>query len=120
MIKVLDLTQGNIIAFRMEGKIEAKDYEIIDPLLEKTKKENEEIKLFMDIGKIEGLEGAAITEDFKTYFKHIGSVSRIAVVTDYDSQKVLLKLSDIFTNTEIKFFPQKEKDIAIAWVTRES
>ncbi len=120
MIKVLDLTQGNIIAFRMEGKVKAKDYEIIDPLLEKTRKENDEIKLLMDIGKIEGVEGAAIAKDFKTYFKHIGAVSRIAVVTDFESHKALLKLSDIFTNIEIKFFPQKEKDIAISWIMQEN
>ncbi|MFN2395855.1 MAG: hypothetical protein ABR597_09230 [Bacteroidales bacterium] len=45
MFKILSFTKGKVIAFRAEGKIEMADYDKINALLEKTKREYERVGL---------------------------------------------------------------------------
>lgn len=80
MFKLLDLTKDNLIAFRVSGHIEESDYEKINTLLEKTEREFDSIKLYIDLEEIQGIEPMALWEDFKTYFKHVAKAKKAAIV----------------------------------------
>ena len=52
MFEILDITKDNVIAFKATGKIEEADYDKIIPLMEKTEREGNPVRLFIEIGDI--------------------------------------------------------------------
>ncbi len=118
MFTYLDLTKDNIIAFKAEGEITKADYDSLIPLLNKTGREHDAIRLLVEIGDIKGITIRAFLEDVATYFKHIRSIEKIAVIGDSQAEKVWAKLADPFTRTDVKYHPRAEKDLAMEWIER--
>lgn len=116
MFRVLDLTNKDLIAIQIDGKISKSDYDKITPLIEKTVKEYGKIKLYIQIDNIEGIELKAFAEDVKTYFKHFSDINKIAVVGENDWQKFWSKLASPFVSGEIKFFRHEEVVEARKWI----
>lgn len=119
MFVILDLTRDNLIGFRVEGKIEKSDYEKIQALLDKTEREYEKLKLYIEIGNIEGMSFEALWEDFKTWFGHIRKLSKVAVTGKGGVEKVLTKLTNPFVSAEVRFFSFNETSKARDWITGE-
>lgn len=116
MFDILDLTKDNVIAVRAHGKIEKADYEKLDPLLEKTEKEQDKIRLYLEIGDIQGITFEALLKDIATYFKHIKKVEKVAVTGHNGAGKAWVKVADPFIRADIKYFPESEKRIAVDWI----
>ncbi len=117
MFKILDITKDNLIAFQVKGKVEKSDYDKLNPILEKTGREFDTRKLYVEIIEIEGIDPAALWEDFKVYFKHIKNFNRVAIVGSGKMVETLSKLSKPFISGEIKFFNHSETLIARDWIT---
>jgi len=118
MFKVLDLTNKDLIAVSINGKIEKKDYDKITPLIEKTVKEYGKVKLYIQINNIGGIEPKAFMEDVKTYFKHFDDISKIAVVGETSWHKLWTELASPFISGEIEFFSHSETVEARDWVLK--
>lgn len=119
MFDILSLTQDNLIGFRVEGNIEKSDYEKIQALLDKTEREYEKLKLYIEIGKIDGITMQALWQDFKTYFGHVGKLSKVAIVGSGGIEKMLTKLTNPFVSAEVRFFGFNESISARNWITGE-
>lgn len=119
MFEMLDMTKDNLLAFKVKGEIRKEDYDKINDILEKTGKEHEKLKLFIDMESIEGIKPAALWEDFKTYFRHIGKIRRIAVVGESGITKTLTQMANPFIRGKVKFFPREETVPAREWITRD-
>ena len=119
MFDVLKVTQDNLIGFRVEGKIEKADYEKLQALLDKTEREYDKLKLYIEIGKIEGMTLQALWEDFKTYFGHIKKFSKVAVIGSGGIDKILTKLTNPFVSAEVRFFSLNESHTARDWIMGE-
>lgn len=116
MFRVLDLTNKDLIAIQIDGKLDKSDYDKITPLIDKTVKEYGKIKLYIQIDNIEGIEPKAFVEDVKTYFKHFNHINKIAVVGENDWQKLWSNVTSPFVSGEIKFFRQSEVVEARKWI----
>ncbi len=116
MFHILDFTKDNLIAFQVEGKVEKADYDKLKPLLEKTEKEYDTRKLYIEIKDIEGIEPSALWEDFKVYFKHIKNFDKIAIVGPGNIEKKLSNLSKPFVSGELRFFEISQAITARDWV----
>ena len=116
MFEILDITKDNLIAFKVRGKVEKKDYDKLTPLLEKTEREFDTRKLYFEIEEIEGIEPSALWEDFKIYFQHIKNFDKIAVVGKGGVVEKLTNLTGPFVSGEIKFFEVGEAVIARKWI----
>jgi len=116
MFEILDITKNNLIAFKVRGKVEKKDYDKPTPLLEKTKREFDTRKLYVEIENIEGIEPAALWEDFKVYFLHVKNFKKIAVVGQGGVIEKITNLTKPFVSGEIKFFETGEAVNARDWV----
>lgn len=119
MFKILDITKDNLIGFRASGKIEEEDYEKLNPILEKTKKEQNAIRLYIEIGELQGITFKALIKDIVTYFRHVKKVEKVAVTGKNGFEKAWVKVADPFIKAEIKYFPVPEKDFAVSWVREE-
>ncbi len=116
MFKILDITKDNLIAFKVKGKIEKADYDKLTPLLEKTEREFDTRKLYVEIEEIGGIEPAALWEDFKLYFLHVKNFEKVAIVGQGDAIEKVTKLTQPFVSGEIRFFEEKEASDAKGWI----
>ncbi len=119
MFKILDLTKGNLIAFKVKGKIEKADYDKLNALLEKNEKEYDKQRLYIEISidDIEGIEPSALWEDIKTYFKEFRNLEKTAIVGESKLVKNLSQLSKPFVSGQLKFFDEKETVAAKEWIS---
>ncbi len=118
MFKILDNTKEKIIAFKVFGKVIKTDYDVLNPLLEKTEKEYEAVRLFIEIGDIEGITAEALIKDIATYFKHAKHIEKVAVIGQGKMEKVWAKIADPFIRADVNYFLPEEKDIAVEWIER--
>ncbi len=116
MFKILDITKDNLIAFNVKGKVEKADYDKLTPLLEKTEREFDTRKLYVEIENIEGIEPSALWEDFKIYFRHIKNFDKIAIVGKGGVVEKLTNLTGPFVSGEIRFFETGEAVNARDWI----
>ncbi len=116
MFEVLNLTKDDIIGLKIEGKIEAKDYEKLNPILNKTEKEHDKIKLYLEIDRIDGIEPKAVIEDIKAYFNHVKHLKKVAVVGREGMEKSLTKVAHPFVNADVRYFPIQNAIIAKEWL----
>ncbi len=116
MFEILDFTKDNLIAFKVRGKIEKKDYKKLQSLLEKTEREFEFLKLFIEFNDPVKITLEALAEDFKTYFSHINEIDKVAIVGSNGIEKGISKISDLFIDAEIKYFPCSEINSAREWI----
>ncbi len=118
MFEILDITRNNVIAFKVKGKVEKKDYDKLTPLLEKTEREFDKRRLYVEIEDIEGIEPAALWEDFKVYFLHIKNFDKIAIIGRRGVIEKLTNLTGPFVSGEIKFFETGEAVNAREWIKK--
>ncbi len=116
MFTILDFTKDNLVAFQVEGKVEKADYEKLKPLLNKTERDYDTQKLYVEIKSLEGIEPAALWEDFKVFFKHIKNFDKIAIVAPDEISKSLTGLTKPFISGELKFFDNSQAITARDWV----
>lgn len=118
MFEILDITKKNVVAFKATGKIEEADYDKIIPLMEKTEREGNPVRLFIEIGDISGITGKGLLKDIITYFKHIKHIKKVAVVGRNGTGKGWAEVADPFVRAEIRYFPVEEKLIAEEWIVK--
>jgi len=118
MFKILDFTKNNVIAFRVEGKIEKADYDKLNALLEKTDREYDKIRLYLEIdpSDIEGIEPLALWEDFKTYFRYFKSLEKLAIIGSGKLEEGITKIVKPFVSGEVKYFPKEKANEGKKWI----
>ncbi len=122
MFTILDFTKHNLIAFKVKGKIEKADYDKLNALLEKTAREYDRQKVYLEIEPedVEGIEPKALWEDIKTFFKHIKNLDKLAIVSNSPVVEKTAKISKPFVSGEVKYFSDKEAITAREWVKEDT
>ncbi len=117
MFEIKDLTRDNIIALKAYDKIKKEDYEKLEPLLDKTKREDKPVRLFVEIGDLSGATGQALMKDIAMYFKHARNMEKVAVVGENKYfEKSWAKVADPFMKADVKYFPKEEQVVAENWI----
>jgi hypothetical protein len=116
MYKILDLTDSNLIALQVEGKIVKTDYELLNTLLRNVRENYDTIRLYLEINNIEGIEPSAVWEDIKTYFRHFRDIDRVAVISSDSTVKTLTNLGKTFVSGETRFFNDSDFMRAREWI----
>ena len=106
MLELIDIDIDNAVAFRVSGKITENDMSaVLDRASEKIEHYGD-IVFFEQIDSFDGIEIAAIVEEFKYLFDvGLSNIKKVAVVTDKKWIESVANLeSKIFTGIEIKCF----------------
>lgn len=116
MIEKLPASSGNILGFRIRGKLTEADYrDLLVPEMEKAMKEYSKIRVVWVMEGFEGWTVGGAWEDFLLGLK-FSAVEKMATVIDenWDEWMTLLfKAFTTLTRTEIRFF--KTERLAEAW-----
>lgn len=115
MIKILEESRNNLLAVRVTGEIEAKDYDILKPILGKTIDEHEKAYAYIEILDLESVTPKAVMEDLKslpTYNKF----EKVAIVGDAKWKKIITDTVGKLLKPSTKYFNFDEKADAMEWV----
>jgi hypothetical protein len=105
-----------VIAFSAVGKVEAADYEVLKPAIEKAVADHEKVRIVFEMGpEFEGYTAGAAWEDARLWAPHLTDWERVAVVTDHAFMAGALRAFGAIMPGEIKVFPVGELDKATEW-----
>ena|SRR5690554_4760029 len=116
MFKILDNTKENIIAIQVEGEITRHDYEKINPLIDKTIREYNQLKFLILMGEIDAIKPEAFIKDVKIYLNSFNKIEKVAIVGNSSWQKLLAGISSPFISGKLKFFQQSQIMEAQSWL----
>jgi hypothetical protein len=119
MIEKLPGSSGNILGFRIWGKLTEADYrDLLVPELERAMKEYPKIRVLLTLERFEGWTVGGAWEDLTLAFK-IPAIERMAIVVDetWDEWMTLLfQAFAVLTRTDLKFFRQDRNQEAWDWI----
>lgn len=117
----LELIEGlpdAVVGLEAVGEVTSDDYErVAIPAIERARVTHDKIRLVHVLGeRLERHSGGAIWEDAKLGVANVRSFERIAVVTDLDHVRSLVKGAAWSVPGEMRLFTSAERRDAIAWV----
>jgi hypothetical protein len=120
MITLLHQEIGNVVSFRLEGKIDAEDIDKIADILEKKFDSEESVNLYIEIDNDLEESFGGIFEQAKKGFTvilpNLGKIKKAALVSDKGWLRKITDFKDMFFTMEMRGFPSNEKDKAFQWI----
>jgi universal stress protein A len=115
MITDIPINESHVFAFKITGKLEADDYKIFRPKLDKIfEEEGRPISLLIKLEDFQGWTAQAAWEDLKIGFKYHDDFLRIAIVGEKIWEKLISGFGDLFTVADVEYF-ENESD-ALDWI----
>lgn len=108
---------GSTVVVEAEGKIDASDYKILVPAVERIVKEHGHANLVLVTRDLKGETLGGMKNDAKFAFSAYKDIKRFALVTDQDWLRAGLKIIAPFTHTEEKIFALDQQAEAEAWAS---
>lgn len=106
----------NLIAVRMDGKIEKSDIEEITRRVEEITGRGEKVRLYVEVDSFPMISWAALKEDLGLGIRHWSDFEAKAVVTGMAWSEHLAKLADsLFPAFQVRRFSPEQRDEALAW-----
>jgi len=119
MIARLPESSGNVVGFRIQGKLTDEDYkEGLIPPLEQAIAENRKIRMLMLMEDFKGWTARGAWDDFFNWPKFV-AVERLAIVIDenwHDFMTSLFKAFARVTHMELRFFSRDRLEEAWAFL----
>jgi hypothetical protein len=119
MIEKLPGSSGNVLGFRLWGKLTEADYrDLLIPELERALKEYPTIRVLFTLEHFEGWTVGGAWEDFTLIFK-LSGIERMGLLVDETWDEWMTWLFKAFasvTHTEFRFFRQDRNQEAWDWI----
>ncbi|HTQ59881.1 MAG TPA: STAS/SEC14 domain-containing protein [Candidatus Solibacter sp.] len=118
MIEALTGFPPKVLAFACKGHVTKNDYEtVLIPVVDKALKEPGKVRLFYRTDPdFSGIAPGAMWDDFKVGMEHLLRWERIAVVSDVDWIRHMLRVFSFVIPGAVKFFRLNEETIAREWI----
>lgn len=118
MITKLDLSKGNLLAFKLSGEIHDEGIKIFTTDLKAALEEYDKVRLYLEFERFSGWDSvAAFEETMKTKALALGKIEKYAVVTDKQWLQKSAPLADLVTpRYPIRVFEMEKREEAIEWI----
>ncbi len=117
MIEKMSESAGNVVGYRVEGKIKKEDYtETLFPEVSALVEQEGSIGLLLQLDDLKGEEMKAWGKDLKFGKEFRKKIERLAVVGDGRLEKIIASVADPFYARDAKYFHTADLDKAWAWV----
>jgi hypothetical protein len=118
MIELIQGLPDGVVGIEAVGKVTAADYSGVTPVFESALATHEKIRLIHVLGnRFTGFTAGGMWQDGRLGLSHATSFERIAVVTDLDTVRTLVKRGGWTIPGEVRLFSNAEKDEAVRWVS---
>jgi hypothetical protein len=119
MIERIPNLPNNVLGFVAKGTLTADDYEkIIIPAVESLFSHQDKVRFLLHLGEdFAGIEGAAVHEDFELALKHLNGWERLAVVSDVEWVRAMVRIFGLAMPGHVRVFHNRELIEAMQWVS---
>ena len=115
MIEQLPQSTGQVLGFRMSGKLHDEDYKKFVPLIDAAA-HGGKLRLLAQFTDFHGWDLHALWDDVKFATTHCTKMERIALVGDKKWEEWMAKVCKPFTMAKVRYFDASQIDAAWAWV----
>ena len=116
MIQELPVSEKNIFAFRVNGRLTDDDYQQFLPRIDELVKAHGRISLLIELDNFRGWELKAAWDDLKYGVEHEDDFERIAIVGEKRWHGWFVKLASAMSSTDIRYFDHDDLQAAWAWL----
>ncbi len=119
MIELIEDLPDDVLGFEAKGHVTGEDYETaLIPAIERALEGRQKLNLLYVLGdEFEAYTGTAMWDDTKVGMRHPFAWRRIALVTDHDGYRHMLKAAGFLTPAEVRTFAGDELEEAKRWVS---
>ncbi|HYI15705.1 MAG TPA: STAS/SEC14 domain-containing protein [Thermomicrobiales bacterium] len=117
MIKILEGLPDNVLGVEATGEVTDSDYEtVLNPAVRAMRESHDRLRIIYVFGKdFDGWSLGGMWEDAKLGLKHPKSWEKIAVVSDEDRIKHMIKAFGWMVPGEVRIFDLTQLDAAKDW-----
>jgi stage II sporulation SpoAA-like protein len=118
MLEMIDIEIDHSVAFRISGKVTESDMSLVLTEAKEKIESHGDIVLLEQIDSFDGIEIAAVIEEFKYLFEvGISNITKVAVLTDNKWLETIVNIEDtFFRHIKMKCFATKDKEAAIEFL----
>ncbi len=116
MFQSIPVFEENIFAYKVTGKLTKEDYDDFLPKLTTLIHKYGSISLLLELEDFHGLEAKAMWEDYKFATVNDKNFKKIAIVGDSRWTQWMTVLSNVFTNTDLRYFQGGDASAAWDWL----
>lgn len=120
MIEQISQSAGNILGFKMSGKLHDADYKSFVPIVESAITTHGKVRLLAHFVDFHGWDLHALWDDTKFATKHCNDVERIALVGDKKWEEWMAKICKPFTLAKLRYFDASEIESAWQWLKADA
>lgn len=108
--------KGNVLYCIARETLSDDDYNKFVPFVEQKIKELGKVRIYFEMQDFEGWTPKAMWRDLKFDFKDKEHIEKAAMVGDKKWEDWLTQLMKPFTNADVKFFKNEERETAKKWI----
>ena len=117
MIEFISGFPDDVVAVTAKGRVTRRDYEsVLIPAVDGACRRHGKVSLYYEIGpQFSGIDAAAAWEDFKVGVEHWRSWERIAIVTEVEWIRQMIRAFGFLLPGRVKVFPIAQAAEAREW-----
>jgi len=116
MFELDEPNENRVLKITASEQLTLDDYEQMLPELEKMFSRHDDLRFYIDLNNVSGIEMGALWEDIKFDYEHRHQFGKIAIVGDKKWQQWATTISAPFFDSKIKFFDKQQSNEAWNWV----
>lgn len=117
MIEIIPSVADNVVAFRLAGNIEARDFDLAIPQIEEKLRVSSKLRVYVEVDSFTGISPEALFKDIQFTLSHFWDFEKEAIVSSEDWLKNLAEFANfVLPHVEVKHFSLMNKDEALRWV----
>lgn len=117
MLEIIPFEEGNIIGFRLSGKMEDDEFDEIVVRMGGMLKEHKKLRVYAEVEEFKGMSVNTFMKDIHYSLKHWRDIEKEAVVSDKGWLKAWVGFAgSLVPGIEVKHFSFEEIEKAKEWV----
>ncbi|MDG5815488.1 STAS/SEC14 domain-containing protein [Chitinispirillales bacterium ANBcel5] len=116
MIKKLDWSHDNIVAYEASGTLSKEENQQVFSELREIIAKQDKIRLYVKLPEIAFPDLNAISERLSFAKDHLKDIERYVLVSNIKAMEWVSKLAGIFTGIEFRHYSLEDEALAKAWI----
>ena len=118
MLEKLDESAGNVVGFKVTGKLAGDEMKAFAERIDAVVAEAGTVHLFIQLEDFSGFEMEVLWEKAKFAFQHLRDIERMAVVGDRAWEEWWVTIAGALAPAETRYFDHDDIDAAWVWLKR--
>ena len=117
MLEIIPFEEGNIIGFRLKGKLEEGEFDETIRIIEEKLKLHNKLRVYAEIEEFKGMSVNTFMKDIHYSLRYWRNFDKEAVVSDKGWLKTWIGIAgSIGPGVEVRHFASGEKEEAREWI----